>query len=114
MRNGYRTLTDEAVVLKVKPLTKKVLDALSKGRLKIYGAGHDKILKHWLENLEDWNIRLKQIVWGIRIPVWYQKIRPNMLWLKIHPKNFIQETDTFDTWFSSSQWPVVTLKTWRT
>ncbi len=24
--------------------------------------------------------------------------------------NFIQETDTFDTWFSSSQWPVVALK----
>ncbi|MBD3279393.1 MAG: class I tRNA ligase family protein, partial [Candidatus Pacebacteria bacterium] len=24
--------------------------------------------------------------------------------------NYLQETDTFDTWFSSSQWPVVTLK----
>jgi len=26
-------------------------------------------------------------------------------------KGYIQETDTFDTWFSSGQWPVVTLKT---
>ncbi len=26
-------------------------------------------------------------------------------------EKYIQETDTFDTWFSSSQWPVVTLKT---
>ena len=25
-------------------------------------------------------------------------------------KNWIQETDTFDTWFSSGQWPLVTLK----
>jgi len=30
---------------------------------------------------------------------------------KTKPKgNFLQETDTFDTWFSSGQWPVVTLK----
>lgn len=26
-------------------------------------------------------------------------------------RNWIQETDTFDTWFSSGQWPLVTLKT---
>jgi valyl-tRNA synthetase len=25
-------------------------------------------------------------------------------------RQYLQETDTFDTWFSSSQWPVVTLK----
>ena len=104
--------------LKVKPLTKKVLDALSKGRLKIYGAGHDKILKHWLENLEDWNIS-RQIVWGIRIPAWYNASQEKSLTAddkfivsKSSPgESFIQESDTFDTWFSSSQWPVVTLKT---
>ncbi|PJB47082.1 valine--tRNA ligase, partial [Candidatus Collierbacteria bacterium CG_4_9_14_3_um_filter_43_16] len=26
-------------------------------------------------------------------------------------EGWVQETDTFDTWFSSGQWPVVTLKT---
>jgi len=28
--------------------------------------------------------------------------------------NYLQETDTFDTWFSSGQWPFVTLKTTKT
>ncbi len=100
--------------IKVKPLTQKVLDAIKKKEVLIYGPGREKILKHWLTNLEDWNIA-RQIVWGIRIPAWYQKDNPeDFIVSKTSPgKDFIQETDTFDTWFSSSQWPVVTLKTNR-
>ena len=99
--------------LKVKPLTKKVLAALSQKKVKIYGAGREKILKHWLNILEDWNIS-RQIVWGIRMPVWYKKGTIKYVVAKKSPgKNFIQETDTFDTWFSSGQWPVLTLKTGR-
>ena len=101
--------------IKVKPLTEPVLEALKEKRVKIYGAGHDKILKHWLENLKDWNIS-RQIVWGIRMPIWYcdqkhvtvSREKPEKC-SECGDKELSQETDTFDTWFSSAQWPFATL-----
>lgn len=97
--------------IRVKPLVEPVLKALQSNKVKVYGAGHDKILKHWLTNLEDWNVS-RQIVWGIRIPAWFRKNSSEYVISKESPgKDFVQETDTFDTWFSSSQWPVATLKT---
>lgn len=178
-------------------LTKMALEALDSKKTKILGAGQEKILRHWLGNLKDWNIS-RQIVWGITIPVWYQvagyedqieasfinsngefkhgsleellkkyslseildglqqtnaaasvpylisRDNPSEATTEVgattgadataevgaatevgHSTNGIAranpasptttawfpETDTFDTWFSSSQWPVITLST---
>ena len=66
--------------IKVKPLTKKVLAALDKGEVKIHGAGHDKILRHWLENLKDWNISRQIVAGAFASPYGTQLITPTSMW----------------------------------
>jgi len=97
--------------IKTKSLAEKALAALDKKETVILGAGREKILRHWLKNIKDWNIS-RQIVWGIQIPVWYKgDNRDDFVVSKDRPgEEYVQETDTFDTWFSSGQWPVLTLK----
>ncbi len=70
-----------------------------------------KIYLHWINNLEPWCIS-RQIWFGHRIPVWYNK-ETNEIYCDIEaPKdleNWIQDEDTLDTWFSSGLWTFSTL-----
>ena len=110
-KNPIEPLPLEQWFLKTKPLAKSAIEAIKKGKIKFYPKRHDKTILNFLENIKDWNIS-RQIVWGIRIPAW--KDKKTGKWVVTEgeaPKgNFEQETDTFDTWFSSGQWPFATLQ----
>lgn len=139
--------------IKVDRLKKPAYDAFKKGEINIYPKWQIIKYQRWMEEMRDWPIS-RQVVWGIRIPAWYDVAKnPDLkvtfldknktlisgsidellethslediekgLQTLIAPKDaefkisfkkpkgkYLQETDTFDTWFSSGQWPLTTL-----
>jgi valyl-tRNA synthetase len=100
----------------MKPLAEKAIEKIKNEEIKFIPERYGKICTQWLENIIPWNIS-RQIVWGIPIPA---KICNECEEGIVDIKNTItkctkcggsvrQETDTFDTWFSSGQWPFATL-----
>jgi valyl-tRNA synthetase len=111
-KNPIEPLFMEQWFVKMQPLAKLAIDSLKKGEIKIVPARFEKVLLEFLESIRDWNVS-RQTVWGIRIPAFRNKKTEE--WVVTEGDNpgeeFEQDTDTFDTWFSSSQWPFATLET---
>ena len=118
-KNTIEPLPLEQWFVKMGPLAKPAIEAIKSKQIKMYPQRHIKTSLQFLENIKDWNIS-RQIVWGIRIPAW--KCKNCKEWIvtdgeipekcgKCSGKNITQDTDSFDTWFSSSQWPYLTLVT---
>ncbi len=104
--------------VKVKPLTDAAKKAVKAKKITFVPKRFEKLGVQWLTNFHDWNIS-RQIVWGIRIPAW--KCADCTAWtitngdvptscIDCKSTNIEQDADTFDTWFSSGQWPFATLK----
>jgi len=74
-KNVLEPLPLEQWFVKMKPLAESAIDAVKKGKIKIYPKSFEKRYFQFLENIRDWNIS-RQIVWGISIPAWFREWRP--------------------------------------
>ncbi|MEK7100119.1 MAG: class I tRNA ligase family protein, partial [Patescibacteria group bacterium] len=92
--------------VKMEPLANLAVTAVNKGDVKFVPEHEEKIFRHWMENTVDWNIS-RQIIWGIPIPAWF-KDGESVASLESPGEGWVQDPDTFDTWFSSGQWPLLT------
>jgi valyl-tRNA synthetase len=109
-------LIKEQWFLNMKPLAEKALETIENNGITFHPAGRKKILTQYLNNIHDWNLS-RQIPWGIPIPA-FQNIADEKDWIfnenvdektiVVNGKTYKREEDTFDTWFSSGQWPFIT------
>ena len=97
--------------VKMKPLAKKVLEnQKTDGKVEFLPKRFEKVLLRWMNEVEDWCIS-RQLWWGHRIPA-YTNLSTGELFVSeedMDPKEWKQDEDVLDTWFSSGLWPFATM-----
>ena len=105
--------------IRVKPLAERALASVTEGRTEIVPTRFVKVYAHWMETIHDWAVG-RQLWWGHRIPAWFcpdghitvtdTTDGPDACAeCGRQASELTQETDIFDTWFSSGLWPFSTL-----
>ncbi len=101
--------------LKVQPLAERAIQAIGEGRITFTPSSKTTVITQYLEALHDWNLS-RQIAWGIAIPAfvneadaedWIFDERVTQETITVDGKTYRRDEDTFDTWFSSGQWPYI-------
>lgn len=99
-------------------ITEPAIRAVEKEEIRFIPDNWKNTYFHWLNNIQDWCIS-RQLWWGHRIPAWYDddgnvyvarnesEVRERY---QVAPELCLtQDSDVFDTWFSSDIWPIATL-----
>ncbi|MBD3362963.1 class I tRNA ligase family protein [Candidatus Dojkabacteria bacterium] len=134
-KNQIEPLISHQWFVDTDPLKEKAKQLVKDDFTNIMPEGKENVYLNWMDTPEDWCIT-RQLWWGYRVPVWY-KIQPKEFvtetgevkerfgedimhsmkdykeYMKVQVDDpgdkWVQDEDVFDTWFSSGQWPVVTL-----
>ncbi len=97
--------------VKMKPLAEQALaNQRSDKKVNFVPERFENVFTQWMEKIEDWCVS-RQLWWGHRIPAYTNKKTGELL-VSINPpkdiRNWEQDPDVLDTWFSSALWPFST------
>lgn len=117
-------LISEEWFLKMKDLAQNGLSKINE--INFVPQNYREIISEWIKNVRDWCIS-RSLWWGHRIPVWYCRVcnpshevgknkdmvvspnEPEKSCGTCKKKEWEQDEQILDTWFSSGLWPLATL-----